>query len=242
MATQQWQLALAMTLGLTNLTTFPPLERTQSISLVSQKPPDPPSTPPPSGNRKPGGGLGESEVSCPSTNKPLTALMPVNSQGQTISEHPTFWFYIPYDPEDISTAEFSLLTQDEKTRIYRVSFQLPATPGIIGIRLPSSLPSPLEAGKFYHWYLKLNCTADTSSQSEPIVDGWVQRVTINPNSANSTIPPDIWYDTLTDLANRRLADPENEILKNDWANLLKSVGLEELSSESLVGIVSLSEP
>lgn len=237
----QLQLAFALTLALTSFTAYPTSGLTQPIFWVSQKPPEPPQTPPPSGNREPGGGLGESSLSCKSTNKPLTALMPINSQGKTISQHPTFWFYIPYAPEDIHSAEFSLLTEDERTRIYQASFQLPATPGIISISLPSSLPSPLEEGKFYHWYLKLSCAGNTSSQSERVVNGWVQRVTTTSNPSSGAATPDLWYDTLTDLANRRLASPQDEKLKNDWANLLKSVGLEGLAQEPLVGSVSFTK-
>jgi hypothetical protein len=114
---------------------------------------------------------------------------------------------------------------------------LPATPGVISISLPETPESALEQGKFYHWYLKLYCATSTREEADLVVDGWLKRVSKSLENQSSTEISHIWYDSVTNLANRRLASPQDEKLKSEWIKLLKSVGLESLAQEPLVGSV-----
>ncbi len=232
------KLAIGITVAITSLIIYPILAQTRPSVLVARKLPPVVTTPPPppNGDRIPRTDLGGSSSACKATDKKLTALVPIESErGATRSQSPTLWFYIPDAAQDIASVELKINSRDEKNRLYQASIiQLPATPGVIGIRLPESLQSKLKEGEYYRWYFRLNCAANSNSEDNPVVNGWVRRV-----PANDTATTDIWYDMLTDLANRRLAAPQNEKLKQEWRDLLKSVGLEQLASEGLGGSVSL---
>ena len=198
-----------------------------------------PNTPPDS-NTKPGGGLDPSK-SCKSTSKVLTFLAPQKNPRLTTSPHPTFWFYVPYAAEDIKKGEFVLVTQDEKTLVYKASFQLPKTPGIVNISLPTSANNALAEGQSYHWYLRIYCQTNTNDRADLVTDGWVQRVAATPETERliNAGAPDIWYDSLTRLGNLLLASPTDANLRSDWNKLLEFIGEKELGQEPLSGPVVL---
>lgn len=237
----------ATTLALTNLAIYPTLGQIPSIILVSQVPPSPPPTPP-DNKTEPGGGLNGSNQFCQRTNQTLTPLIPVKNPILTISEYPIFWFYIPYAPEDIESIKFSVNIRDdktgqEKTRLYQASFKLPATRGVIGISLPSVPKYALEEGKFYHWYFKLYCKGNTSSQFDLDVNGWVQRVPRTSENEGKIAggSPDIWYDALTSVAKGRIANPQDPNLNEKWANLLEFIDRKDLAQETLLNPIVLPE-
>lgn len=197
-----------------------------------------PQTPPPPRTR-PGGGLDTSNSFCKQTNQPLTALIPPLTPGSTTSDRPTLWFYIPYAAEDIKKGEFVLLSQDEKNLIYETDFQLPKTPGIVSISLPSSPEYALIEGKSYRWYLRIYCKNSTRTRADLVVDGWINRVAVTAETERSikAAAPDIWYDSLTRLGNLLLASPQDEKLRNEWQKLLDFIGEKELAKQPLAGAV-----
>lgn len=200
----------------------------------------------PIGRRRGAAGRGN----CLAVNPPLTALVPAagtlpvsNVWGLTVTKHPTFWFYVPYSDTSASSGEFVL--QDEADNdVYRALITLPERPGVVSLRLPST-SAPLELGKLYHWYFKVNC--DQQATSGPVfVEGWVQRVTPSPTleSQLAAATPQqqvalyaangIWHEALTSLAKLRQVNPEDTALTTDWAELLQSAGLGELASAPMV--------
>ena len=81
---------------------------------------------------------GASRGNCPPIQPALTALIPKNNLGLTTQEYPTFWFYIPYNSTDIPIAELMLLDENQDLMLEKpIMLQLSATPGIIGVTLPS---------------------------------------------------------------------------------------------------------
>ena len=243
MTRQSLPIAFAIALGFSSFLSYPTLAQIQISTLLSQALPKPPRTPP-DNQRTPGGGLNPSNPSCKTTSKPLTALIPVKNPVLTTREHPTFLFYVPYASDEVRVGEFSLLVGlEEKTRLYKTRFTLPQTPGIVSITLPSAPEYALEEGQYYHWYLKLYCQTNTSSQASVDVNGWVQRVALNPERERQikAAAPDVWYDALANLALSLRASPQDARLRNDWANLLKSIGSEDLAQEPLVGPVIPSD-
>lgn len=193
---------------------------------------------------------------------PLTALVPEVKQtlgkgpgenlavthvwGLTVAEYPTFWFYVPDLSTSIGSVEFVL--QDQAgNEVYQTPVTLPERTGIVSLPLPSTA-APLEVGKMYHWYFKIY--DNPQSPSDPIapvfVEGWVQRVSLNPTlkSQLAAATPQqrsalyaangIWYDALTSLAELRLVEPEDAALTADWADLLQSVGLNEIASKPML--------
>ena len=193
------------------------------------------------GNRAGGG----SRSPCSSKSIPLTALIPESNWGKTVAATPTFWFYVPYSPDEAPSGEFVL--QDEKYNdVYRTPFTLPQTPGFVSLTVQSPQAS-LQPDKWYFWSFKLYC--GEKSSTPVFVEGWVQRVALTSEleqqlkaatqdyavySANG-----IWYDAVDRLARLRLADTQNVLLNREWVELLESrgVGLNQLTQGSMVGEV-----
>lgn len=205
-------------------------------------------------------GMG-SRDNCPAVATALTALVPLQEaqnvgkqrdasvigivEGLTISERPTFWFYVPYtrDLAD-SSAEF-ILQDSAETNIYEKAIALPSQPGVIGISLPDNVAS-LEVGKTYRWYLKVRCNQRTASV--PIyVEGDIQRINLDSRvmqQLQTTTDPQekiviyakegIWFDALTMLAKLRLANSNDASVKKHWQTLLQSVSLDNIATDPLV--------
>jgi len=85
-------------------------------------------------------GAGSREEYCSSEEK-LVALMPETNFGLTIAERPTFWFYVPYQGNELE-AEF-LLEDNEGNKIDSKIVALNNTPGIVKVSLPENV-QPLE--------------------------------------------------------------------------------------------------
>lgn len=189
---------------------------------------------------------------CPATSTQLTALVPeteVSAQvlpetyvgGSTTAEYPTFWFYVPYSISADLTAEF-ILQDDTGQNIYRIaSSDFPAdevSPGIISISLPSTI-APLEIGKVYKWYFKLNCGMETPM----FVQGGIERIALNSNlakqlanatptgQANLYIKNNVWYDAVNIIAQVYRTNPTDNNTKSAWINLLRSLGLEDIAAK-----------
>lgn len=251
---QQMKLALAITLAFASFIGNSAPVRAQpsvQVSADQQKAPDKkdlnkedPKTGTPNGNPH-GGGTRPGEISsCQETKESLTALTPANGKGLTVSQHPTFWFYVPYDLKYIRSVKFSLrdYDQDERT-IYRTTLKLSGTPGVIAISLPKDPKYSLEVNKRYHWYLIIDCQPKKQSNKPDIVlDGYTTVVDLTParKSQLEAVKPQecipykencIWYDFLNNLANRHFANPQDTAVNNAWVDLLKSVGLEGIAQK-----------
>lgn len=212
----------------------------------------------PVGRRQGAAGRGNCTV-----DQPLTALVPAfnktlnEGQGKatyvwakTVDEYPTFWYYLPYSPKSLRSIEFVL--QDGEDDVYRTAVALPQRPGIVSFRLPSTA-KPLEINKPYHWFFKINfnCDSQQLSDGKDYVEGWVQRVQLNPNLARqlkAASPQQraalyaangIWHEALTTLAALRLVDAEDATLKEDWTGLLQSTGLADIASKPIVQCCTL---
>lgn len=213
---------------------------------------------PQGGTRRAGGTRGD----CPAVNLPLTALVPIvqtnsaKSQNPILSlstsesvssltgtEHPTFWFYNPYSGK--YPVEF-VLVDDKGNEVYTTSLTVSTTKsGIVGFKLPSAAPG-LKVNKWYRWYLSIYCNQD----NPPSVDGWVRRVVVN-SSLKSQIEQatpqesvalynkaNLWQDAITTLAELRRQKPNDATLRQEWATLLRSIGLEAIAPEPITSMLS----
>jgi len=175
-----------------------------------------------------------------SKQKPLTALVPAYGAthsglvwGETTSDHPTFWFYVP--PFGSGVGKF-ILQKAEKT-IYESSVSLPKAGGFVKISLPSRVAS-LKTGQQYHWFFDVYCHA---GEPPTFVHGWIKRELISPILTSklrkmttkqrviTLAAHGIWYDALATSAEIRYLNPED----TDWSDLLRSVGLYDVASEPL---------
>jgi len=187
----------------------------------------------------------------PLTNRPV-------NQTLTVAANPTVFVYVPettpLSAEDLVLAEFSVLDDQEKD-VYKTTFRLPtvlssdlpnssvSTPGIVKLSLPANVS--LETGKNYHWVFKLSCRkANADPNAEPnytrYVEGWIQRTELSSElkakieqatpleQAKLYATARIWSDTLMLAAQLRSSQPA------EWEELLKSVGLTEISQAPFI--------
>ncbi|MDY7002491.1 MAG: DUF928 domain-containing protein [Cyanobacteriota bacterium] len=195
-------------------------------------------------NRKGAGSRGE----CPKVEPPLTALVPINPPILTSAKYPTFWFYIPYPEIQGLEAKFVFVAKPRKKEdgVYRVQFPLENTPGIIRVTLPET-ESPLEIDREYSWAFAVICDPEDSSQNIAI-SGGVRRKSISELESElgaAVLGRDraiiyaangLWLDSLTSLAELRLAKPKDDTVKTDWEDLLgaEAVKLDKFSDKPIV--------
>jgi hypothetical protein len=171
----------------------------------------------------------------------LTALVPEMSAGLTLSQSPTFWFYLPYTLTANQSAEFVLKDAQDKD-VYKTKLSgTNISSGIINLRLPSTVS--LKADSDYHWYFLVYCNPQNQNRfvyanglirrvERPDLEKQLKSVPQQERSRFYTAEG-IWYDALSSLGDRLLASPQDDKLKQDWSRLLQSVGLENLASEPL---------
>lgn len=182
---------------------------------------------------------------CPATALPLTALIPIydDEPPLTISEHPTFWFYIPHQPEEIVAGEF-VYTNQNGEQVYRGFFELENTPGIVNITIPPESGTSLSVDHNYRWVFKLLCNPRDPS-SYVFVQGDIKRVDVEEElmtELNSQEDEDyivyarhrIWHDALTSLGSRLRADETEEVIQDNWRKLLEDVDLGHLADEPVL--------
>lgn len=184
---------------------------------------------------------GESRGNCDRFAAPLEALIPASHSGKTVSAHPSFWVYFPYNAAQIERVEF-VLQNEAREDIWRSS-HLPSQPklnsqsnqvlGYQRFTLPSNAPA-LAVGRWYRWYIKVYCPTQTASAQ--YVQGWVKRVpvtsqlylTLQENQADRKTYASygIWYDALDSLLSTYQNQPSNLTLEQEWRNLIEARGVE----------------
>jgi hypothetical protein len=177
-------------------------------------------------------GVAASRRGCPPIKQPLTALVPAKDVNLTYSEHPTFWFHISALPPQARTGEF-IIQDKEYNDIYRTSLKLPEKAGIISVKLPKESQQSLTVNQTYQWYFKISC----NSQDKSIylfVDGKIERVSPNNYSVEN-----IWFDNLTDIAQKLRASPQNPTVREEWTAFLQDGDLTEFAQEQLLPCCSV---
>lgn len=208
-----------------------------SDSLLSKTPPSPPDTPLPDNKPKPGGGLNPVKLSCNQPNKSLFVLVPKEQPVLTTLNTPVLLVYNPDRVEDIQYGEFWMNSRDEKTRIYpKTRFKFPKQ-GIISLKLPNLPKNSLQDNQSYAWYLKIYCNDKTPQEADLDMNGWVQKVAMTPERKQQILTgnPEVWYDSLSSVAERLRQSPNDQKLQGYWINLLSSIGVQNLATEPLVG-------
>ncbi len=199
-------------------------------------------------NRRAGSDRGS--VNCligKSINRQLTALVADKSDALTVSDAPSFLFYVPYELTSPVQARFSLQDEEDYNVIKPILVSISDTPGVIKI----NLPKVLQKEKRYHWFFTIICQS-TDESKNPSVDGWLRQVNPDPNLAqkltekissrqlaNAYRSGGFLLDALALLAEINHTDRE---AKTDWNNLLTSIGLPEITTEKIVQFPQNSEP
>ena len=173
----------------------------------------------------------------------FTALVPENKIGRTVSDYPTFFFYLPQ-----TGAEFAkfILEDESGNLIYQQDLTIKNLSGVIGVSIPAdkNVP-PLEVGKSYTWKFTVVCDAQDRS-SALLERGIVRRVEVSANILRELETADprqktviyaengIWQDALSTLAAARRANPNDTDLAADWESLLDSVRLGAIAKEPIL--------
>ncbi|MBD1806291.1 DUF928 domain-containing protein [Microcoleus sp. FACHB-SPT15] len=230
-------IGIAIAFAFTNSISCLTLTQAQPTTIEIADLPIPPDTGTPTGR-----GSGATRGPCQEPNRPFTPLLPLTEtgySGYTLSEHPTFWFYVPYKIENVRSGTFLLKDQDDNA-LYKTTFTLPTTPGFVSVQIPTTA-MPLEVNKQYSWIFELYCGEQNRSDLVPVSQrGIVERIdsmsfeqlatATAAERLNLYIDNNIWYDVPTDLAEIRSIPPA-------WLKLLRAVGLEELKQDAIAGSV-----
>lgn len=171
----------------------------------------------------------------------IAALIPATEVELTASAYPTVLVKIPQSAS--VQAEFILLDENS-TAVYQTTVRLNGTPGIFSFKVPSSA-QPLAIGKRYKWNVAIVCEA-ANRQRDMVVGGWMQRASLSPSLSTQLEGADqlqkaklyaqngFWYDTVATLADVKRSRPDDGSIAAEWGQLLKSVGLAELSQAPLI--------
>lgn len=185
---------------------------------------------------------------CMAGQKFLMPLTPVDGFSATVSNSPTFFWYVP--PSPARRAEFALLDGNDR-ELYKTTIALPATPGIVSYTIPETVTkSVLEVSKDFYWQFTVLCDPNYPSRN-PFVEGVVQRINANPNlsnrlkqatsvydRANIYASAGIWHDAIAILAQNQCTYPNESSPRNHWTTLLQSVQLGEFATEPLTAVCS----
>lgn len=197
--------------------------------------PTPPQQGSPSGRQRGGASRGNCRQF-----ESLTALLPAKGKawGQTMSDRPTVWVYLPAPLTEQTPIEF--VVQDAADNyVYNTRMTNPTTkPGLIRLSMPVTT-QPLEVGKAYTWTLSVYCDPAKPS-SAVFVKGIIQRVAaadLQAPLAQATplervrlyAARGLWYDALTAIADLYQASPNQPAIGNAWRSLLQQTNLEPLT-------------
>lgn len=179
------------------------------------------------------------------------------SVWNSATPYPTIFFYLPQD----NLTKGQLILENELGKpVYSVLLEFPAQAGVISVKLPEFSPRgnafpPLEIGKDYRWIISIECQDDVN----PEIGGGIHR--IDPQTvasdgesvggsmtleqalkqaSSSDLPnvyerANIWYNTLSSLAELMEAQPDNPELKQRWHDLMVEVGYDSIADAPLVG-------
>jgi hypothetical protein len=167
----------------------------------------------------------------------LTALLPENHYGRTVSARPTFFVYLP--PNNSQQVFFSI--QDEaKNHHYQTILNVSSEGGIITFTLPEEAPE-LTLNTNYIWYFAPIEENGILRPDNHGVTGWIKRVdeiAVRNNGdiiekATDYAKSGVWYDTLALLVSAQKQEPNNEIFAKEWHDLLEQVGLENIAQQPI---------
>jgi hypothetical protein len=175
----------------------------------------------------------------PSCIIPLMPEKDVNSLNYfplTVSERPTFFFYVP---KITGMGKFTLYEDlsTEPKKIYSTAFPVDVAGGIISITLPTSVPA-LQSDRTYQWKLILSNGSNDLEATGIFRRVQLDRKVIDEIAKSETIERaaiyaknGIWFESIKTLL--ELKETNKEAL-NEWLELLKSVDLVKIAENRLV--------
>lgn len=164
------------------------------------------------------------------------ALLP---KGETLTTEnlPVLLVYMPRNPG--TKVEFVLQERDGDNihEIYETNITPTKSAGVISLDLATFPGLPvLQDGKEYQWYVSLICN-EADRSADVAVTGLVKKIALDPllvKELQAAKPSDravlyavngIWYDALATLYKARQSSPNDPLLNQSWASLIKAVEL-----------------
>jgi hypothetical protein len=217
---------------------------------AQNKPPSSPDTGSPEADFSPGGSRDNDLLTrvCGEKKQKIAFLLGNNNREFTLSAHPTFWFYVSPNIQNLGKANFVLRELETGKKIYNLVVEVPKKGGMIGISVPKVARYALSANVNYSWRLKIDCTAPAAPNEESVItlEGWLQRLSLDSNIERqlATVSLDrqyqiylqhnLLYDALNNLAQHQVAEPHNAEVKKSWNRLLNELGWHELALEQRI--------
>lgn len=179
----------------------------------------------------------------------LTALTTPDPVSITTASHPTLMFYVP-KMASANNVEFVLRNGDDEL-VYETTFLLDSDAGLVSVdTAEASDMAALSLNEDYQWYFSIVPDLDDRA-NDVVVHGSIRRVdqakwlaqqlsdadlTADLNEQLATADPlmqarilyqqaNLWHDAALMLSKMRQAEPENEAIATEWAQLLESAGL-----------------
>lgn len=171
----------------------------------------------------------------------ITPVMPNSNKGLTVSERPTFLFYIP---ETSAKEIFFSLADENKNNHYQTTIPINGKSGIVSFQLPTNAPT-LAVGKNYKWTFVLVGEQGLRPDS-PGVQGEIQRVEASSIMSSQLqkgtlleraalyAQNGIWIETVQMLAEAKRSQPSDAQIASNWQQLLKLAGLEAIANKPLL--------
>lgn len=188
---------------------------------------------------------------CGVGNQRIVYLLGNRNREFTSSAYPTFWFYFPNIRNKVSQMKFVLTELETSKKIYERVIEKTASSGIIGIDLPQEKQYALSPEVNYAWSFQVDC-ARTDRETKIALEGWLSRVSSDFRLQNQLaaasetekhrvfLKHNLLYDALTELAQRRIAKPNNIQIETAWNQLLTTLGWQDLIEQKPADEPSIS--
>jgi len=176
----------------------------------------------------------------------VVPLIPTSDEKEaqlTTAEHPTFFFYIPQTAQQIKKLQFVLQDDETNQPLYEQSFKPVGQAGIVSVTIPADQLS-LKTSKKYTWNFSIICNSygdkdvDLQGKIELLQDenlaDQIQQTTQPLDQAVIYATAGFWENSLSIIANLRRQRPNDPQVQKYWADLLKSVELEEVVNQPLL--------
>lgn len=167
----------------------------------------------------------------------LKLLVPNDHTAQTLSGHPTFFWYVSEIPRE--PIEFALVESGVAQPIFVKQLQLDKA-GIVQLEMPKNLPE-LVPNREYRWSVTLICNANQRS-NDSFAQGWIKRVPVTSaleqqlaaaasarDRASVYAKAGLWYDALGAIASAQATNSTDPSIREDFVLLLDQAGLKEVA-------------
>lgn len=171
----------------------------------------------------------------------ITLLVANNHIGQTISERPTFSWYVSNPTAGAVPMQFALVEPGVASPLLVKSLQADKT-GLVQLELPKNAPG-LQPKHQYRWTVSLTCNAKRPSENI-YATSWIERVTTTAEQAKAIMKASsdneraqvyahsgLWYDAFTAMSKAYQTNPHDRSTSESLISLLDQVGLTQVAMQ-----------